>query len=278
MIDLRSVTVLAERELRDAWRNRWFLLFTATFAAIALALSWLGSTGVAGARYTGFARTAASLVNLVLLVVPLMGLALGANAVAGERERGSLLVLLAQPIEPRELVLGKFAGLGLALLASVMLGFGGAGLMLAARGAAGPPGVFAGLLALTVLLGLGAVAVGLLVSTVAPRSAMAVGLCVFLWLVLVFAGDLGLMGTAVALRLEADTVLALGLANPLQVFKLAVLTGVRNGLEVLGPAGLLATRTFGGGLRPLLVGILVLWTLVPLGAAVAMLERRRLPL
>lgn len=274
MFETRNLAILAERELRDAWRNRWFLLFGGAFTALALGLSWLSVSGVAGSPFAGFARTAASLVNLVLLVVPLVGLTLGAGAVAGERERGSLLYVVSQPVEPREVVLGKFLGLSVAILAALLLGFGLAGLVMSWRGISGTLGPYLGFLGLAALLGMAALSCGLLVSTLSTRVSVAAGVGLFLWLVFVFVGDLGLMGTALALRLEPGELLAVALANPLQVFKVASLVLLRGGLEVLGPAGLLAQRTWGAGLVPLLVGILGLWTLAPLVTAAVVLERR----
>ena len=72
----KIITVLFRKEINDSLNNRWFVLYAAAFAGLALLLSWLslsgGGTGYRG--FAGFGRTAASLVNLVLLVVPLMAL------------------------------------------------------------------------------------------------------------------------------------------------------------------------------------------------------------
>lgn len=273
-MSLHTVAVIAGHELRQARRNRWFLLFAATFAAVALGVAWLSVTGIAGSRFAGFNRTAASLVNLVVLIVPLMGLVLGATAVAAERERGALLYLLCQPIDAGELVLGKFTGLSGAVLAALAGGFGLAAAMLALRGAPGGAGAYLLFLGLAALLAAVAVSVGLLVSTLSPKVSMAAGLSLFVWLALVLLGDLGLMGTAVALRLEAQQLLFAALANPLQVFKIAALMVVRGGLEPLGPAGIYAVRSLGSLLLPLLVAILLLWIAAPLAAATLLLRRR----
>lgn len=270
----RNLLLIAHKEMWEAWSNRWFLLFSGAFTALALGLSWLSVTGVAGAAFAGFGRTAASLVHLVILVVPLMGLVLGATAIAAERERGSLIYLLCQPISPRELVVGKFLGLSGATLASLAAGFGLAALVLAGREVSGVVSAYLIFLGLAALLAMASVSLGLLVSTLASKVSMATGIALFLWLVLVFLGDLGLMGTSVAMRLAARELLLLALVNPLQVFKIASLLAIQGGLEGLGPAGLFALRTLGSGLLPLLVGLLLAWTVAPLAAAAALLERR----
>lgn len=274
MAEARVVILLAGKELRDAWRNRWFALFTAAFAVLALAVAWVGVAGLIGSGVAGFGRTAASLVNLVLLVVPLMGLQLGASTVAGERERGSLLYLLAQPIAPWELVAGKFLGLLGALAASLMLGFGGAATVLAWRGAGGEATTYVAFLGLAILVGAAALAIGLAISVHSPRGSAAAGIALFVWVGLVALGDLGLMGTALAFDLSGRTLLAALVANPLQAFKVATLDMLHGGLDTLGPAGAWARHELGAFLLPILVVVLLVWAIVPTVWAAWRLERK----
>src|SRR5690606_26221719 len=119
------------------------------------------------------------------------------------------------------------------------------------------------LLVLSVLLAVASLSMGFLISAAVKKAATAVGLALFLWLILVYFGDLGLMGTAVVLRIKVEQLLTLALINPLQVFKLAAVLDLRDNLEVLGPAGIYAFRTYGGALWPLLVGLLFAWVVVP---------------
>ncbi|HRV95558.1 MAG TPA: ABC transporter permease subunit, partial [Anaerolineae bacterium] len=120
-MEARIVITLLKKEINDALNNRWFVLYAAAFTGLSLLLSWL-SLSSGGLGYTGFAsfgRTAASLVNLVLLVAPLMALTIGAGSLAGERERGTLAYLLAQPVNRAEVLLGKYLGLAASLLGAL---------------------------------------------------------------------------------------------------------------------------------------------------------------
>lgn len=268
-----NILILLQKELRDALRNRWLWLFALALGALAFALGWLGLAETGGSL--GFSRTLAGLINLAQLLVPLLGLTLGAQSVAGERERRTLPFLLAQPIGRLELLAGKYLGLALALAAALALGFGAAGLALA--GARVDPLLFAALAGLALLLGMASLSLGLLFSVLARRTAVALGAALFLWFVLVLLADLGLMGTALALRLRADTLFLLALADPLHVFKLAAVQLIRPSLEVLGPAGLYGAATFGPWLAPLLVSLLLAWVALPLLAAGLLFERRGEP-
>lgn len=273
-MDFENVLTLIQKELRDAFRNRWFLLYAVAFTALSLALAYFSVSGAGSFGVAGFGRTTAGLINLILLIVPLMGLTLGALSLAGEREKGTLVYLLAQPISSAELLLGKFIGLAMALTAALVIGFGLTGMLMAFAGGGSDFGVYLTLLVLSVLLAVASLSIGFLISAAVKRAATAVGLALFLWLVLVYFGDLGLMGTAVVMQMDVKQLLALALANPLQVFKIAAVLDLRDNLEVLGPAGIYAFRTYGMALWPLLVSLLFAWAIVPFLLATQVFKKR----
>lgn len=274
MIDIANVRIIALRELRDAVRNRWFIVFTVAFAGLALALSALIQPGGTQFRTMSYSRTAASLINLVVLFVPLIGLTLGSANLAGDRETGTLAYLLAQPVSRIEVLVGKYLGIASALLATLTLGFGAAGVALAMQGGLQDAGSYLTTVVLAYLLALAMLSLGFLMSTLARKTAAALGGALFLWLFLVFIGDLGIMGTAVSMQLPIETVFLMAVLNPLQMFKLASILTIQANLEVLGPAGLYATNQFGGLLLPLLLTGLLLWIIVPLLTAAALFSHQ----
>lgn len=272
-----TVLLLARKEIRDALRNRWFLLYALAFTLLALALSLLATAGTGFEGASGFGRTAASLINLVLLIVPLMALTAGAVSIAGERERGTLAYLLAQPISRLELLLGKFVGLATSLGAAIALGFGVSALVMAMRGESADIGACLRLVGLSTVLGLAMLAVGLVVSTLARRSAAGLGVAVSLWLAFVFAGDLGLMGSAIVFQLRPGELFHLSLLNPLQVFRMSSLESVNATLDLLGPAGVFAMQEYPRALPWLFGSALVAWIAAPLALASVVLARRSTP-
>jgi Cu-processing system permease protein len=259
-----TIWTIAQKEMRDALRNRWFLLYTIAFVGLSLAFSYMAMAGAGIAGFSGFGRTAASLINLVLLIVPLMALTIGAQSLAGEQERSTLTYLLAQPLTRLEVFLGKYLGLLLSLLASLALGFGIAGVVLALNGGgAGSPLSYIRLVGQTFLLSLTMLSVGFLLSALSRRAGVAIGIGLFLWLAFVFLGDLGLMGTALALKLPIEQLFLLSLANPLQVFKMASILDINATLDILGPAGIFAMQEFGRRLRYVFLGVMALWIVLP---------------
>ena len=271
---VRNVATIGLRELRDAVRSRWFLLYTVAFAALGLGISYVSALGSGGAGLSGFGRTTAGLVNLILLVVPLMALTAGAGTIASDRERGMLAYLLAQPASRIEVVLGKYLGLAGALLACLCLGIGACALILAWKGEATRPASMIWLVGLSFGLALGMLSLGMLVSVLARKASVAIGTAIFLWLTLVFVTDLGLMAGAMAFRMRIETLFALSIANPLQVFKFWSLHSAEATLDVLGPAGLYAVDTFGDRISWLFAGAMGVWIVAPLAAASVIFSRR----
>ena len=111
--------------------------------------------------------------------------------------------------------------------------------------------------------------VGFLISALTQRAGVAIGIGLFLWLSFVFLGDLGLMGTAIAMRLPIEQLFVLSLANPLQVFKMSAILDINATLDILGPAGIYAMQEYGRGLRFIFLGAMALWIVVPAMVAYA---------
>jgi ABC-type transport system involved in multi-copper enzyme maturation permease subunit len=134
--------------------------------------------------------------------------------------------------------------------------------------------VYLELVGYTLLLALSCLGVGFVIGALTRKGATAIGGALLIWLALVFAGDLGVMGLALALRPTPDAMLALLLANPLQVFKLGAVYGLRATLDTFGTAGQYALYRFGAALPLLLAGMLGAWIVVSFGVAFALFNRR----
>jgi Cu-processing system permease protein len=272
----KIVVTLLKKEVNDSLSNRWFMLYAAAFTGLALLLSWLslssGGTGYSG--FASFGRTAASLVNLVLLVVPLMALTTGAASLVGEREQGTLAFLLSQPVNRAEVLFGKYLGLAAALLGALALGFGLSAVVITGRGGQTDASAYGLLVVFAFVLALGMLSLGFLISVLARKTAVATGVALFLWLTLVFIGDLGLMGTTLAFKLPIDTLFNLALLNPLQVFKMSALISINATLDVLGPAGIYAMQTYRDNLTWLFLGSLLLWIVLPLLISYVIFHKR----
>ena len=264
-MNYKNISLVIKKEARESLRSRWFILYTLCFSSIALLLLFLSTSREEIGGISGFGRTAASLINLVLLFIPLIALVTGALSISNERENGTLSYLISHPIVKTEIFFGKYLGLLLSICISISLGFGLAGIAISAKGGGHDVSKFLIISLLSGLLAASLLSVGLLVSAYSRSGAKSVGFAVFLWLFFIVIGDLGIMGTSVVMDLGIKQVFALTLFNPTEVFKIASVLILSPRFEILGPVGIYALNTFGQiGLLCLLISVLLLWTLFPL--------------
>jgi ABC-type transport system involved in multi-copper enzyme maturation permease subunit len=273
-MELNKVWIITTREFREALRNKWLAAYAIGFSLLALALSRASLAAAGYSGLGGFGRTTASLINALLLFTPLLGLMVGAAALAGDRERGSLLYLLSQPVSRGEVFWGKVVGAILAASVALALGFGVAALALGASGG-GDISAFIGLIGFTFLLMLACLGLGFLISSLARKAAAANGAALVLWLGLAFLGDLGIIGAVLKTNPSPGALLTMLVINPLQVFKLGAIYSLQATLDTLGAAGQYATFHFGERLPLLLGGLLCLWAAGTFSGAFALFNRRQ---
>jgi Cu-processing system permease protein len=272
----RIVRLVATRELRCAARGRWFLVGAGSFGLLAVAVSHLGMAGAERWGISALDRTAAALLNLVLLFVPLLAIPLGSMSFAGEAEDGTLPYLVAQPVTRGEVFTGKVLGLVLAMSLSLLFGFGAAAAFVGMRGGVSG-GTFGALAGGAWALGAVSVVLGALLSVAAGSRARAITAAIGAWLVLVFLCDFGVLAAAASRAVGPEALFWLAALNPLQASKTLSALAISDRLEILGPVGVHAVRVLGrAGLGAVLAGSLAGWTLLLGGGGFLVFRRRNL--
>jgi Cu-processing system permease protein len=270
---MSAAWLCARQELRLAVRSRWTQTFAVVFAALAIAVAASGYVLSGGHGVQDFARTAVSLAQLVLLLVPLTALVIGVLALCPDR--GASELLFSQPVPRSTILLGQVLGVFVSLVAAQALGFGAAGLVIFNQ--AGDEGLAGFLILVLAALVLTAVFLGLaaLVS-VGSRRARALALSLVVWFVAVVLFDVAALGLASLLPSgPASRVLIVGvLLNPVDAVRTGALLGIE-GTSAFGPASLAFLRfTHGAGGAALLLGLsLAAWIAGPLLLAASRLRR-----
>ncbi|MCY0914243.1 ABC transporter permease [Massilia antarctica] len=261
-IEWGQVRVIAAKEFRDRIRNRWVVAVAVIFALFALAIAYFGASQQGEVGFRSIDVTVASLVSLVIYLVPLIALILGYDAIVGERERGSLELMLSMPITRFEILLGKYCGLAAALAMSTVLGFGAGLLPLAAELTVRDGYHYAGFVGSAILMGMAFLSISMLVSVLALDRVRASGVAIGLWFFFVLIFDLLLMGALVLSqgRLGSNTFAALLMLNPADVFRLLNIFSSEQAQSMYG----LATVMPGGLTDPaVLLAIMAGWVVIP---------------
>lgn len=275
MAPARSPLLLFARlELALALHSRWTQIFAAVFALLALAVALSGYALSGGGGVQDFARTAASLVQLVLLLVPLTALMIGVLSLAPER--GAAELTFSQPVARHTILFGKLLGLFTALAAAQAVGFGAAGLVIFNQAGGEGLGGFlmlmlGSLVTTAVFLGLAAL---LSAGSVGRRRTRALALALVAWFVAVVLFDVAALGLASLLPSgpASRVLIAAAIVNPVGAVRTGTLLAIE-GTAAFGAASLALLRVTKGALGAgLLLGLsLLLWTALP-----ALLAARRL--
>lgn len=262
----KPIAILARKEFRDRIRNRWVLAVTLVFAVFALVIAYFGAAQQGAVGFRGIDVTIASLVSLVIYLVPLIALILGFDAVVGERERGSLDLLLSMPLTRLELLLGKFIGLSAALACSTVIGFGLAGMLLIQSQPAAALFHYGGFMLSSVLLGMAFLSLAVMVSVFAPDRGRASGMAIALWFFFVLVYDLLLLGGLVVTggQVGAQALPYLLLFNPADVYRILNIFSLEDvrtlyGLTTVFPPQLAHPAVLGA--------VMVVWIVAPLALA-----------
>lgn len=266
MIEIAQVRTVAAKEFRDRIRNRWVIAVSVIFTLFALAIAYFGAAQQGEVGLRSMEATIASLVSLVIYLIPLIALILGYDAIVGERERGSLDLLLSMPITRLELLLGKFAGLSAALACATLAGFGLVGGLLAYQLDTEALYHYAGFMLSAILLGMVFLSLAVMVSVIAKDRARASGAAIAVWFLFVLVYDLVLLGGLVLSggAFDEGVFSALLLLNPADIFRILNIFGLDDlkvfyGLATVFPASLS---------NPWLLGsMMVAWICMPLAIA-----------
>ncbi len=262
MIGTSATALLVERELGLSLRARWFVSYAGIFLLGGLFFTGLGMGDTMVYGYRGFARAVASLVHLSLLFVPIMALIPSIAAIADERETGALEYTLAQPVTFGQVYLGKWLGIAAAVVLSIAIGFGASGAVAVFRGA---PSLLVGTMVLYVsLIALVFVGLGFCFSAIVASRARALTMGLILWLTFAALGTLGVMAAFVRWGLPAGALITWSLVNPVEAFRLGVVSLLDPDLSLLGPVGARVVSQLGaGGTVAASAGVLAAWAVAP---------------
>ena len=276
---MKSIWTIARKELSDSLRNRWLVAIAILFATLALGIAWFGAAAAGHVGYASTPATIASLASLGIFLIPLIALLLAYDAIVGEEEGGTLLLLLTYPLTRSQLLLGKFLGHGLTLALATLIGFGVAGFAIAALvedvAIAGLATAMFRFIVSTVLLGWGFIALAYGVSALVSEKPVAAGLALAIWFFFVLIFDLLLLGVLVAREgnFSPDLLPWLLMLNPTDIYRLLNIVSFDDGARLSGVLSLGTELPFGAA--GLWLG-LMLWFVIPLAGALVLFRARRI--
>ena len=258
-----SLPAIARKDFQETVRSRGMIALVALFSLLVAAFAFaVRPTGGNEQFATELLLSVFIGPFLVTTLVPLVGVVVGYNAVSGERESGSLKLLLSLPHSRADVVLGKVAGRGAALSLAVFAGFLLPALVLIAAPVVFNAGAFLGYTVFAAALGVVfvAISVGCSAASSTQRRALIGGVAIYVLFVLLWGAITGRLVAAAG---------PLADALPVSTAQIRVFLRVSNPttavVEVLSNA-FLGEQLFGGdsvNQQLSAAAMLVFWTVTP---------------
>lgn len=273
-----QVWTIAHKEWMDGRRNRWLQSITLLLFLLALGIAYLGGAVAGKVGFTGLSNTIVSLASLAVLIMPLIALLLSYDAIVGEDECGTLLLLSAYPISSLELFLGKWLGRSLVLGSSIIIGFGCAALVLAFSTETPYQDIavaFSVFILSALLLGMSFLAIGIWISSVCKTRAQATGISLLVWFFAAVLFDLLVLSILVFSQghVESSVLAGLLLANPTDIFRMVNFAMFA---DMQKHTGLMAVQQSMDFSVNSLLSLAFIWVLIPLMLAYRSFTKRTL--
>ncbi len=264
MAGITTAAKIIKYELHDVARSRWLLAYGLFFLVATDALLRFSDTGT---------KALLSVMNIVLFIIPLLSLVFGTMYLYDAREFTELL--LAQPVTRRQLFAGLYLGLAVPLSVAFVAGVG---LPFAAHGLDDPAlrGTLVALLATGVMLTWIFLALAALIAVRSDDKVKGLGVAIGLWLALavLYDGVVLLLATTLADYPLERPMLALMLANPVDLARVILLMQF-DVSALMGYTGAVFQRFFGSAGGTALAGVmLALWVAIPAWLAMRRFRRK----
>jgi len=274
---MSPIWVVMQKEFMDGRRNRWLQSITVLLFLLAIGIAYLGGAVAGQIGFTGLSNTIVSLASLAVLIMPLIALLLSYDAIVGEDESGTLLLLSAYPISKADFFLGKWLGRTAVLAVSLGLGFGSAATVLLFTTDTASLNLllaFSVFILSALMLGMSFIAVGMWVSSMSKTRTQAAGIALIIWFFAAVLFDLLVLGGLVLTQGKIESAVLAGvlLLNPTDIFRMVNFAMFQ---DMQSHTGLMRIQQeVGFNFAQLFLAALV-WVAIPLSLAFYQFKRSR---
>ncbi len=242
---MKHLLLTARADISESLRSRWFLVYTLVFGGVVVALFASGLTESRIMGFTGLSRMLVTYLQITMAVLPLFVLITTVRSVAGDREAGIFEYMLSLPVSLASWFWGKLLGRFFVVFLPVVLAMFAAVAWGMFKGVEIPWSQVLFYTGFLISLAWCFLGIGMLVSTLARSSDVATGAAFLIWLFLLLFLDLILLGALIKQGLPPETIIAIALANPLQVFRTGAMLLFDPQLVLLGPSAYVILDNFG---------------------------------
>lgn len=250
---------------RESIRAKWLIIFTVLFFLLAINIPYLVAAQGHVLPESYLATFLTSLISVAFPIIPLLALPMAAASIVDERESGTLVYVLSNPVSKEEFFIGKATGLVIATTLALIIGFGAAAVVSYGTNFSQYVGMD-WLIGLAVLLNAAMLGIGLIISEFANRKATAIAVALFAWLLYTAVSDVQTLSLFLNARFGIGAPVGLTLMDPVEMARLATVMGLGYSDAQWGNLGLFAYDYFHGSTFNMLFAAVAIWAVATLVA------------
>ena len=235
---------LAPLDLKESIRAKWFLVYSLVFGGMIALFFIAGVTQSQVMGFSGLSRLLLMYIQITIVILPIFILVTTVRSISGDRDNHILEYMLSFPISLKQYYWGKILGRFITVFLPVFFAMILAVIYGVIIGASVPWDILFLYSGLLFALSSAFLGIAFFISSFVKSSEVALGISFFVWIFLLAFIDIALISLMMQNRYEESMIIAIALANPMEIFRVAAISLFDPELTVMGPVAFYILDTF----------------------------------
>ncbi len=232
---MKNLMLIAYLDLKESLRAKWFLVYSLVFGGLIALFFIAGVTESQVMGFSGLSRLLLMYIQITIVILPIFILITTVRSISGDRDSHVLEYMLSFPISLTQYYWGKIIGRFITVYLPVLLAMVIAIVYGSIKGASIPWDIFFLYTGLLFALSSAFLGIAFFISSFVKSSEVALGIAFFVWIFLLSFIDIALISLMMQQRYSEELIIAIALANPMEIFRVAAISLFDPELTVMGP-------------------------------------------
>lgn len=232
---MKNLYLIAYLDLKESMRAKWFLVYSLVFGGLIALFFIAGVTESQVMGFSGLSRLLLMYIQITIVILPIFILITTVRSISGDRDNHILEYMLSFPISLKQYYWGKIIGRFVTVYMPVFFAMLIAIIYGSLIGASIPWGIFFLYTGLLFSLSSAFLGIAFFISSFVKSSEVALGIAFFVWIFLLAFIDIALISLMMQQRFNEELIIAIALANPMEIFRVAAISLFDPELTVMGP-------------------------------------------
>ena len=241
---MKNLILIAYLDLKESIRAKWFVVYSLVFGGMIALFFIAGVTQSQVMGFSGLSRLLLMYIQVTIVILPIFILITTVRSISGDRDNHILEYMLSFPISLKQYYWGKILGRFITVFLPVFFAMFLAIIYGSIIGASVPWEIFFLYSGLLFALSSAFLGIAFFISSFVKSSEVALGISFFVWIFLLAFIDIALISLMMQNRYEESMIIAIALANPMEIFRVAAISLFDPELTVMGPVAFYILDTF----------------------------------